>query len=154
MPKHELTIEELAATVPRDLGTTDWCAIGQYRVDLFAEATEDRQWIHVDAAAAAAGPFGTTIAHGYLTLSLVPHLLSELIVITDQTRGTNYGLDRIRFTNAVPAGARIRLTAEVAEAQLYEGGSSIRYKVRVRVEVEDFEKPAMVGEVVYLASND
>lgn len=154
MTRRSLSIEELAAITPRDLGSSDWYAIGQDRVDMFAEATDDRQWIHVDPDAAARGPFGTTIAHGYFTLALVPHLLEGLIHITDQTRGTNYGLDRVRFTNVVPVGSRVRLSATVVEAQLYDGGASIRYKLSVRIDIEDSDKPAMIGEVVYLASNN
>ena len=88
------------------LGQSDWLPIDQERVNGFADVTEDHQWIHVDQERAAQGPFGTTIAHGYLTLSLVPRLLEEVFVVTDQVRGTNYGIDRARFTSPVPVGSR------------------------------------------------
>jgi acyl dehydratase len=88
----ETTVAELAALGPRDLGATDWLTIDQKRVDQFADATDDHQWIHVDPVRTATGPFGSTIAHGYLTLSLAPRLLEQLLTISDQVRGTNYGL--------------------------------------------------------------
>lgn len=147
-----LTVAELAQTGERDLGATDWFRISQTRIDGFADATEDHQWIHVDAERAATGPFGATIAHGYLTLSLVPYLLDQLLVITDQTQGTNYGIDRVRFTHAVPVDSEIRLAATVVEASLLPDGATVRYRVKVRVDIRGVEKPAMVGETIYLAS--
>lgn len=145
-----LTIAELAASENRNLGTSDWLVVDQPRVDTFADATDDHQWIHVDPDRAAAGPFGTTIAHGYLTLALVPRLLEQLLVVSDQARGTNYGLERVRFTCPVPVGSAIRLAAELAEARLRDDGG-VQYKVAVRVEVRGQERPAMVGESIYLA---
>jgi len=98
----ELTIAELEETGERELGTSSWVQIEQRRIDLFAEATDDHQWIHVDPAAAAQGPFGQTVAHGYLTLSLLPALLSEVLSVTDARMGVNYGVERVRFTSPVP----------------------------------------------------
>jgi len=143
------TVADLGALDRADLGVTDWYRIGQGRVDTFAEATEDRQWIHVDSERAASGPYGTTIAHGYLTLSLLPHLVGQLIEVTDQVRGTNYGLDRVRFTNPVPVGSDIRLAGEIVESRVRVDGG-VQYKIAVRIEIFGQERPAMVGEVIYL----
>lgn len=145
-----LTVAELAASENRDLGSSGWLVLDQARVDTFADATDDHQWIHVDPDQAAAGPFGTTIAHGYLTLALVPRLLEQLLVVADQARGANYGLERVRFTNPVPVGSSVRLAAELTDARLRED-SGVQYRVAVRVEVQGQERPAMVGESIYLA---
>lgn len=144
------TIGELAAAGPRDLGATGWFAVDQERVNTFADATDDHQWIHVDPERAAAGPFGGTIAHGYLSLALVPRLLGELLTITDQVRGTNYGLDRVRFTSPVPVGGAVRLVARLTEVEGRPDGG-VRYRVAVRLELRGQERPAMVGEAIYLA---
>src|SRR6266487_5999417 len=103
----ELTLKELAEAKDRDLGASPWVRIDQRHIDLFAEATGDHQWIHVDPEAAAQGPFGTTIAHGYLTLSLLPALLSEVLRVTDARMGVNYGVERARFTAPVRSGTRV-----------------------------------------------
>lgn len=145
----QITVAELAASDGLDLGSSPWQRLEQSRVDLFAEATDDHQWIHVDPERAAEGPFGTTIAHGYLTLALVPALLKKLMVITDHARGTNYGLDKVRFTAPVPVGSRIRLSASVPSAQRRDDGG-VQYRVALRIEVEGTERPAMVGESIYL----
>lgn len=146
----ETTVAGLAGAGVRDLGATGWFRIDQRRVDLFADATDDHQWIHVDPERATAGPFGTTIAHGYLSLSLLPRLLGELLTVTDQVRGTNYGLDRVRFTSPVPVGAEIRLAAQLVETQRRDDGG-VRYRVAARLELRGQERPAMVGEAVFLA---
>src|ERR1700733_13988129 len=104
----ELSIDELAGAQDRDLGVSGWVTITQEQVDRFAEVTGDKQWIHVDAVRAAAGPYGGTIAHGYLTLALLPSLMRQLFVVSDAGRGANYGLERVRFTNPVRVGAEIR----------------------------------------------
>jgi len=101
-----MTIAEFEQVGERELGTSSWITIEQRNIDLFAEATGDHQWIHVDPEAAAQGPFGTTIAHGYLTLSLLPVMLSEVLSITDARMGINYGVERARFTSPVPSGSR------------------------------------------------
>ena len=146
---HQLTVAALAEVGSLDLGASPWRRIEQPRVDLFADATDDHQWIHVDPERSASGPFGGTIAHGYLTLSLVPAMLKELIAVTDQGRGTNYGLDKVRFTAPVPVGAELRLRAAVTDASRRDDGG-VRYRVALTMEVKDQERPAMVGESIYL----
>jgi acyl dehydratase len=145
-----LTIAEIERSGERELGTSEWHAIDQDRINLFAEATGDHQWIHVDPEAAAKGPFGGTVAHGYLTLSLLPMLLSEVISVTDSQMGVNYGTEKIRFTAPVPVGSRVRLHAKLLRSE--RRGPNLVYYVGVQVEVEGQEKPALVGEVVYLAA--
>jgi acyl dehydratase len=150
MAAYTPTVAELAATRQRDLGTTEWMVVDQSRVDRFADATDDHQWIHVDPERAKSGPFGTTIAHGYLTLSLVPRMLEQLLEVSDQVRGTNYGLDRVRFTSPVPVGTEIRLAAQLIDATMRDDGG-VQYKVSLRVELRDQERPAMLGESIYLS---
>jgi acyl dehydratase len=145
-----LTIAELEHSGERDLGTSEWHAIDQERINLFAEATGDHQWIHVDPEAASKGPFGGTVAHGYLTLSLLPMLLSEVISVTDSRMGVNYGTEKIRFTAPVPVGSRVRLHAKLLRSE--RRGPNLVYYVGVQIEVDGQEKPALVGEVVYLAA--
>lgn len=146
----KLTLAELSTAAGTDLGCSDWLEVGQARIDLFADATGDHQWIHADAERAAAGPFGTKIAHGYLTLSLVPVLVEGLLELTDQGRGTNYGLEKVRFTDVVPSGSRLRLAATIGEvAERPDGG--LQYALEVRIEKAGSERPVMVGTVVYLA---
>jgi acyl dehydratase len=138
--------DELLATVGRELPPTDWLVIEQSRIDIFADATDDHQWIHVDAERAARGPFGGTIAHGYLVLSLVSRFLPELIAIRGAKMGVNYGCDRLRFPSAVRAGARIRGRGEILSAERATGG--VQTKIRVTVEVEGSEKPACVVDTL------
>ncbi len=111
-------------------------------MNLFADATDDHQWIHVDTERAVSGPFGTTIAHGYLTLSLLPRMLDELLVVTDQVRGTNYGIDRLGSPTLVPVGSRIRLEARIAEAKPRDDGG-VQYKIAFRVQVQDWTGPPL-----------
>jgi acyl dehydratase len=145
-----LTLAELEQSGERELGTSGWHTIDQRQIELFAEATGDRQWIHVDPERAAAGPFGTTVAHGYLTLSLLPMLIGEVISVSDSRLGVNYGTERLRFTAPVPSGSRVRLHAKLLRAE--RRGPGVVYFVGVSVEVEGQAKPALVGEVVYLAA--
>jgi acyl dehydratase len=145
-----LTLAELEAGAERDLGMSAWHEITQEQIDLFAQATGDHQWIHVDPEAAANGPFGTTVAHGYLTLSMLPMLLSEVVSVTDAVMGVNYGTEKIRFTSPVPSGSRVRLHAKLVRAE--RRGPSVVWTVGVQVEIEGKEKPALVGEVVYMAA--
>ena len=145
----EVTLAELAATGERDLGSSPWVTVDQRHIQLFADATGDHQWIHVDPEAAKAGPFGGTIAHGYLSLSLLPALLSNLIRVSDAMMGVNYGIDRVRFTSPVPSGSDVRVNAKLLSAE--PKGDGILYKVGVAIEIKGQEKPAMVGEVLYLA---
>jgi len=145
----ELTLEELSASRDRDLGSSPWVTIEQERVNQFADATGDHQWIHVDPEAAKAGPFGGTIAHGYLSLSLLPALLGDLLRVQDAQMGVNYGIDKVRFTSPVPVGSEVRANARLLSAE--PKGDGILYKVGVQIEIKGQEKPAMVGEVLYLA---
>jgi acyl dehydratase len=140
---------ELEQAGERALGTSSWVPVEQRQIDLFAEATGDYQWIHVDPEAAAQGPFGQTIAHGYLTLSLLPVLLSEVISVTDARMGVNYGVERVRFTSPVPSGARVRLHAKLLGSERRSTG--VLFRVGVEVEIEGGDKPALVGEVLSLA---
>ena len=144
----ELTIADLENASERDLGASDWHTIEQKHIDLFADATGDHQWIHVDPDLAAQGPFGTTVAHGYLSLSLLPLLLGQVMTVTDAKMGVNYGTDKIRFTNPVPSGSRVRAKAKLLSGQ--RKGDGVLYKVGVEIEIEGQDKPALVGEVLYL----
>ena len=109
--------EELTKAVGEDLGRTDWLSIEQSRIDQFADATDDHQWIHVDVEKAKAGPFGAPIAHGYLTLSLVNHFLPQLIAVPSASMGINYGCNKVRFPSPVPVNSRIRASAQIAEVE-------------------------------------
>jgi acyl dehydratase len=144
----ELTLAELETTSDLELEPSEWVTIEQRAIELFAEATGDHQWIHVDPEAAAKGPFGTTVAHGYLSLSLLPGLLGSMLTVTDARMGINYGIEKIRFTAPVPSGSRVRLKGVVRSAE--RRGEGVLYRVGVEVEIEGAEKPALVGEVVYL----
>jgi acyl dehydratase len=145
-----LTLAELEGASERELGTSDWHEISQEQINKFAEATGDHQWIHVDPEAAANGPFGTTVAHGYLTLAMLPMMLSEVVSVSDAVMGVNYGTEKIRFTSPVPSGSRVRLHAKLVRAE--RRGPSVVWTVSVQVEIEGKEKPALVGEVVYMAA--
>ena len=132
--------------VGAELGPTDWVTIDQQRIDLFAEATGDHQWIHVDPERAKDGPFGTTIAHGYLTLSLVNLFLPDLVTVDDASMGVNVGLGKVRFPAPVPSGSRIRGRGEVVSAE--QIGEGVQVVVRVTVEIEGGDKPACVAETI------
>lgn len=135
--------EALIASCGEELGPSEWIVIDQAAIDAFADVTRDHQWIHVDAEKAASGPYGTTIAHGYLTASLVPFLLSSLRRIEGARMGVNYGLDRVRFPAVVPAGSRVRAKAVVAKVtDVGEGGVQIHTAVTVEAEGQD--KPVCV----------
>jgi acyl dehydratase len=127
-------------------GFTEWQTMEQDRVNRFADATDDHQWIHVDVERAKESPFGGTIAHGYLTLSLVAPIMGQLVKVTDATTGLNYGLDRVRFPAPLPVGARWRGGAELLEVTEIPGG--LQMKVRVTIEVEGAEKPSMVADAL------
>lgn len=139
-------VEALAA-VGTMLGPTDWVTIDQDRIDRFADATEDHQWIHVDPEQAASGPFGGTVAHGYLTLSLINLFLPQLLEVRNTSMGVNYGTDKVRFPSVVRAGSRIRGRGEIVAAEEIKGGA-VQIIVRVVVEIEDHEKPACVADTV------
>ena len=143
----EQALADLAALVGTEIGTSDWMEITQERVDAFAEATNDHQFIHVNPELAAQTPFGGTIAHGYLTLSLTVALASEVeMPVGNPMMGVNYGSDRIRFPASVPVGSRIR--ARVAIVAVTEVSGGIQVNRTVTVEVENQEKPAMVAETL------
>ena len=144
----KLTLAELEAAEGVDLGTSDWETIDQKQIDLFAEATHDHQWIHVDPDMAAQGPFGTTVAHGYLSLALLPYFVSQVLNVTDVRMGINYGTDKIRFTAPVPVGSQVRLNATLNGSE--RRGEGVLYRLGVEIEIRDADKPAMVGEVLYL----
>jgi acyl dehydratase len=144
----KLTLAELESSTDRDLGTSEWETIDQRQIDLFAEATHDHQWIHVDPEAAAQGPFGTTVAHGYLTLSMLPYFVSQVLNVTDVQMGINYGTEKIRFTAPVPVGSQVRLKATLRDSE--RRGEGVLYRLGIEVEIKDSQKPALVGEVLYL----
>jgi acyl dehydratase len=143
-----LTLAELEAARDLDLGVSEWETIDQRQIDLFAEATHDHQWIHVDPEMAAQGPFGTTVAHGYLTLSMLPYFVAQVLAVEDVRMGINYGTERIRFTAPVPVGSQVRLNARLLASE--RRGEGVLYRLGVQVEIRGSEKPALVGEVVYL----
>ncbi len=135
-------IAELAQAEGDVLGTSDWLQVDQQRIDRFADATRDHQWIHVDAERAADGPFGATIAHGFLTLSLLPPLLHQLYRVDGVRMAVNYGLDRVRFMAPVRVGSRIRLTARVLAVAPLDG--AVQATIESAFEIDGSEKPAAV----------
>lgn len=145
-PRVFTSAEELRAAVGEQLGHSDWLEVDQKRIDLFAEATGDHQWIHVDPEQAAKGPFGTTIAHGYLTLSLLPVLVPQILSVQNVTMGVNYGANKVRFPAPVPSGSRVRATAVLKE--ITEAGGGVQVTAVVTVEREGGEKPVCVAESV------
>jgi acyl dehydratase len=143
-----MTVAELEQAHDVDLGATDWVEVTQQQVDRFADATGDHQWIHVDRERAADGPFGGTIAHGYLTLSMLPALMARLLEITDSAMGVNYGLDRLRLTAPVPVGGKIRARGRLLDATSKSTG--VLYRVEMKVEIEGGDRPALVATGLYL----
>ena len=141
-------LDELVAAKGEHLGTGDWVEITQDRIDTFADATGDHQWIHVDAEKAKAGPFGTTIAHGYLTLSLIPMLGKGIYTVNGISMGINYGLGKVRFPAVVPVGSRVRASAELVDVVDKAQGKQVT--VRTTIEIEGGEKPACVAETMAL----
>ncbi|MEY9835130.1 MaoC family dehydratase [Streptacidiphilus sp. EB103A] len=139
-------LDELRKLSGSDLGTSSWIEITQDRVNTFADATGDHQWIHVDVEKAAAGPFGAPIAHGYLTLSLFVPLFTELLDVQGVTTKVNYGLNKVRFPSPVPVGSRIRLTARLASVEDVAGG--VQVTVDGTIEIEGGAKPAAVLQSV------
>ncbi|OLT15177.1 dehydratase [Pseudonocardia sp. CNS-139] len=137
-------VDELRAAVGSPLGPSDWVTIDQERIDMFADATGDHQWIHVDPERAAGGPFGTTIAHGFLTLALLPKLVSQTYKVEGTTMGVNYGLNKVRFTAPVPVGSKVRGNVELVDVTDVAGG--VQMTTRVTVEIEGSERPALVAE--------
>ena len=138
------TIRELESRVGDEVGVSPWLEVSQERIDTFAKAIEDFQWIHVDPARAKASPFGGTIAHGFLTLSLLSHLAETTFSFSDRKMGINYGLNRVRFTAPVPSGARVRGRFTLAKFDRLEGGVQLTWTATV--EIENSPKPALVAE--------
>ena len=143
------SLAELRSAVGQAIGTSAWMTVTQDLIDRFADVTDDHQWIHVDPARAARSPLGTTIAHGYLTLSLLPRLTPQLLKVEKRTRGINYGSNKVRFTSTVPAGSRIRLTQTIKNVEDVEG-NGVRITSEMVMEVEGRDRPALVAEVMGL----
>jgi acyl dehydratase len=141
-----LTIDDLPNSVGRTFGPTDWLTIDQSRIDQFAEATGDHQWIHVDPEAAKSGPFGATIAHGYLTLSLSSFFMFQLIAVEGISMGINYGVDKVRFPSPVPVGSKLRARGEIIDVTPIDGGFQV--KTKLTLETEGGAKPACVVEAL------
>ncbi|MER5945928.1 MaoC family dehydratase [Streptomyces sp. NPDC001904] len=139
-------VDELKGAVGEQLGHSDWVEIEQGRIDRFAEATGDHQWIHVDPERAKAGPFGTTIAHGYLTLSLLPLFGPQLIAVEGVKMGVNYGTNKVRFPAPVPVGSRLRATGRITSVEDVAGG--VQVSVAFTVERDGGDKPVCVAESV------
>ena len=142
------TFDEITAAVGEELGTSDWLEIDQDRVNAFAEATGDHQWIHVDVDRSANGPFGGTIAHGYLTLSLIPQFTAQIFGLETPGAKLNYGVNKVRFPNPVKVGSRIRATASIAGITDIPAGKQMITRYVIEIEGED--KPACVAETVVL----
>ena len=138
------TLAELAACVGQEVAVTDWFTVTQQHIDQFAAATGDHQWIHVDPQRATAGPFGATIAHGYLTLSMLAGFLGGVVQVRDVRMGVNYGLNKVRFMAPVPVGSRLRARQTLLGAQPLEGGMQLAW--RTTVEREGADKPVCVAE--------
>jgi acyl dehydratase len=138
--------DAVKAAVGTHLGFSDWLLVDQDRINRFADATGDHQWIHVDEAKAKNGPFGTTIAHGYLTLALTNLFLPQLIAVERLSMGINYGVNKVRFPTPVPAGSRVRAGAEIVSGEEVAGG--VQVVIKMTVELEGSDKPACIVENV------
>jgi acyl dehydratase len=144
--KSSLKIRDLESRVGEEIAVSPWVDMPQERIDLFAQATEDFQWIHVDRERAKKSDFGTTIAHGYLTLSMLPKLIESTFEFSDRKMGVNYGLNRVRFTSPVPAGAKIRGRFTLAKYEKLDGGVQTTWSVIIERQGE--EKPVMAAETI------
>lgn len=138
------TLSELAALSGQEVATSDWIGVTQQMIQLFADATGDHQWIHLDAERAKAGPFGTTIAHGFLTLSLLPRFFESTLRVEETRMSVNYGLNKVRFTAPVPSGARLRARLKLLSSEEIPGGRQMNWLVSV--EREGSDKPVCVAE--------
>jgi acyl dehydratase len=141
------TVDDLKAAVGTVVGHSDWVTVDQGRINTFADATGDHQWIHVDAERAAHGPFGTTIAHGYLTLSLIPMLSADVVKVKDARMGINYGLNKVRFPAPLPAGEKVRATFELVSVEDVDN-DGVQVVSKVTIERESGGKPVCVAETV------
>jgi acyl dehydratase len=145
-----VSFEELPSLVGREIGVSDWVEIDQDRINKFADATGDHQWIHVDVERAKTElPGGKTIAHGYLTLSLLPMLASGIMRVTGVSRGINYGSNKVRFTNMVPVGSRVRARQKLLSVEPRSGGVQIVNEMTIEIEGQD--RPACIAETIGLA---
>ncbi len=137
-------VDDLRAAVGTQIGSGDWMTVNQERIDTFADATGDHQWIHIDPERAKDGPFGTTIAHGFLTLSLLSVLVKDVYSVEGVKMGVNYGLNKVRFTSTVAVGSKVRANVELVEVSDVTGG--VQLTTTVTVEIEGSERPALVAE--------
>lgn len=137
-------IDDLRAAVGTKVGSSDWVTVDQQQIDTFADATGDHQWIHVDEERAKDGPFGGTIAHGFLTIALLPMLVSQVYRVDGVKMGINYGLNKVRFTSPVPVGSKVRGTVELVDVADVTGGVQLVNKITI--EMEGSERPALVAE--------
>jgi acyl dehydratase len=144
--KSYATLAELEHEIGAEAAVSDWITLTQERIDRFADATGDHQWIHVDPERAKAGPFGTTIAHGFLTLSLLPEMAASAIQVRDVRMGVNYGLNKVRFPAPVPSGSRVRGHFTLIKFERLDGGAQLTYAVRM--EREGSDKPVCIAESV------
>lgn len=142
------SIDDIVAAQGEHLGYSEWLDIPQERIDAFANATEDHQWIHVDAQAAAEGPFGKTIAHGYLTLALLPALLAQILQMRGVAMVMNYGTQKVRFLAPVPVDSQVRLGLELQATERMSNG--LRIQLGATLEIQGVDRPALVAEVLYL----
>jgi len=140
--------KDLLAMIGQDLGSSPWLDVSQERINVFADATDDHQWIHVDVERAKTGPFGGPIAHGYLTLSLLIPLWSEILVIEELDMAVNYGLNKVRFPAPVPAGSRVQVSATLADAEEV-GGNGIQATIDAVMHVEGADKPVCIAQMVH-----
>jgi acyl dehydratase len=147
LPVRTVALSELPALAGQTLGASDWVPVTQEMIDQFAEATGDNQWIHVDPERAARGPFGTTIAHGYLTLSLIPMLVRQVLTIEGVGMGVNYGLNRCRFPAPVPSGCRVRGDVALQSVDQLDGGT-VQLVLHVTITAENADKASCVAEIL------
>ena len=141
------SVDALVAAKGEELGSSDWVTISQDEVNLFADATGDHQWIHVDPEKAAKGPFGTTIVHGFMTLALLPRLMHQIFAVEGIKMGINYGLNKVRFPSPVPVGSKVRATSVLTDAQDI-GQGTVQVTVTTTIEIEGADKPACVAESI------
>ena len=142
-----IPLDELSTHIGDHVGYSPWHEVTQDQINKFADATGDHQWIHVDPERAKSGPFGTAIAHGYLTLSLAPYLLPQLWQVSGMSMGVNYGLNKLRFLSPVPVGSKLRVGATIADVEEIKGGAQVT--LDLTFEVEGSDKPACVAQAVF-----
>ena len=150
MIEGNISIEDFKNSAGTELGPSEWLLVDQERIDLFADATNDHQYIHVDAEKAAVTPFGTTIAHGFLSLSLISHLLGQIMLVPEGTvMGINYGADKIRFPHPVKVDSRVRAKARIEKVSTRSSGQFM-VKTRVTIEIENIDRPAVSADILSL----